>query len=643
MRFLFIFVVAALLSACATKPKPTFADALFDSHVDRILSGDRPPSYQAALNAYLQSSQVQNTGPKYQEYEHLNSLVEAGKLACTDVDWSTLTSRNFWSLKPHISAAACYESSGNSAMAERHNRAIDFLLTGIMASGDGEAYYSAYEIMSLGDANDVIELMGYEVIDFYGELMSSRRAFYYVVVANDPKTGKQHEIYFDNQRFVHAVMGEVYPFIGLDDGWKTRVLPAIAGFDRAIKVPLASAEAADGNLDQAYQLYMEAIADGSLRARYRLALLAIDKKLPQVSSPQAVQLLMEAAEQQYVPAIVVLAYLYDKGIAVEQDKILASELLESVGTRKSPGYAHYLLANHFKYGLLASADENAAEHYFALAESAGSVDAKLARFLSAVDKDNFRDNAALSELKTLAEQGAKWANYLVGEWLLIDAKSGSNEAKEAEQWLKKAAAFGIPDAHYRLGRGYQRGTFGSKDEVKALSHYSEGAMRFHSDSMLNVGYYNDMGIAVYVNKRLAARWYMLCSMIGNIQCTYNTGHMFEAGEGVRQDYQAARVFFEAASKENHSGAFNSLGLLYLDGKGLEKNPVRAMELFQKAADLGYHYGDYNLGRIYFEGQIVPRDLVKARAHFVRAAAKNHEIAKAKIEEIDALLKGSTSH
>lgn len=644
IRPILLIVSLAMLFGCVGTPKISPEDAEFADIANRINTGQNVPSYRAAWSAYLQSSQIELTGPKFQQYLVAKTKLDSGEITCDAVNWQLLTSLNYWSIKPHMAAAECYEKLGNQELAQQHNRAIEYLLKGILDSGDGEAAYSAYQVAALGDAHDIVELMGYEIVDYYGQLSAGRKAFHYVVVANDPKTGKQLDIYFDNQRFVHAVMDVPFPFLGLTDGWKVRALPSISG-GREIKVPLADSEYSDGNVDRAHQLYMEAIAEGSIRARYRLALIALRGEVPAVSPDQGVQLLLEAADKQYVPAIVVLSYLYDKGIVVPQDRKLAKQLAETVGKRKQPGYAYFALAEHLSDGLLTEPDKEAAGQYYHLAAKAGNVEAKLALFFQKLEQSKTEQAskasaekftvAELNELKTIAGGGSKWAHYLVARWIEHIYLKGTPEYNEAEDWLKKAAAFHIPAAYNALGDAYKSGDFGAKDSTKALANYVDAAIRYYPDSMLQVGYYNEFGIVVQTNFVLATRWYAMCYSADNVICTTNLGWMFLKGRGVARNTTYARELFEEAAAKNHPRAFNELANLYRNGVGVEKNIAKAIEYYKKAAELGYGYGHYNLGMLLKEGAEVPQDLNKAREHFL--AAKDTSDAKKQLSEIEQIL------
>lgn len=91
--------------------------------------------------------------------------------------------------------------------------------------------------------------------------------------------------------------------------------------------------------------------------------------------------------------------------------------------------------------------------------------------------------------------------------------------------------------------------------------------------------------------------------------------MFDDGDGVPQNYQTARNFYEYAANQGYAPAQNRLALLYLFGKGVPEDPAKAIELLGLAAKAGSHSANYYLGLLYFDGKVVPRNFAKAKVYF----------------------------
>jgi uncharacterized protein len=100
----------------------------------------------------------------------------------------------------------------------------------------------------------------------------------------------------------------------------------------------------------------------------------------------------------------------------------------------------------------------------------------------------------------------------------------------------------------------------------------------------------------------------------------NLGRDLLDGFGVQQDFERARVAFEAATERGSAAAWMNLGLMYLLGRGVHRDYARARQCFERAANHDVGTALNNLGYLYDNGLGVTRDYVKARAFYERAAA-----------------------
>jgi len=168
--------VLCIVTGCASTDKQESTkksidhNAKFTQLITQFKKSPESVTYDKLWHVYLKSDQIDNSGVKQDEYMQLVQKLENREIGCAEINWESVTLQNFWSIKPHISAQTCYESLGNTEQASFHASVIEFLLSGILSNGDGKSYYSAYEIATWGDASDVIEFSGYEVIDSFLEL-----------------------------------------------------------------------------------------------------------------------------------------------------------------------------------------------------------------------------------------------------------------------------------------------------------------------------------------------------------------------------------------------------------------------------------------------------------------------------------------
>jgi TPR repeat protein len=92
------------------------------------------------------------------------------------------------------------------------------------------------------------------------------------------------------------------------------------------------------------------------------------------------------------------------------------------------------------------------------------------------------------------------------------------------------------------------------------------------------------------------------------------------GFGVQQDFERARVVFEAAADRGSPVGWMNLGLMHLQGRGVQRDYARARQCFERAANRDVGPALINLGYLYDNGLGVARDYGKARAFYERAAA-----------------------
>lgn len=77
--------------------------------------------------------------------------------------------------------------------------------------------------------------------------------------------------------------------------------------------------------------------------------------------------------------------------------------------------------------------------------------------------------------------------------------------------------------------------------------------------------------------------------------------MFQNGEGVNQNYNKAKFWFEEAVKNEYPMAFYNLAVLYSNGTGTLKDDKTAFQLFLKSAILSVSHGQFETAYMLEEG------------------------------------------
>jgi len=624
--------VLCIVTGCASTDKQESTkksidhNAKFTQLITQFKKSPESVTYDKLWHVYLKSDQIDNSGVKQDEYMQLVQKLENREIGCAEINWESVTLQNFWSIKPHISAQTCYESLGNTEQASFHASVIEFLLSGILSNGDGKSYYSAYEIATWGDASDVIEFSGYEVIDSFLELKHYGQALYYIYVVNDPETGFQKEVYFENNKFIHEVLGVQYPFASINDHLKTEIVDFLSKTDPSAKIAKAKTLISERKYDEAIQMYLSATNDGSAVANYLLGVLCHSKKQSVLPQSDCADYLFQSAEMGYINATIALAFAHKEGVEVEQNEQISAEIMSSVEGLLGPGEAWFKFASFYN-GVLGIKDDVKYLEYLNKAAELGSVEAEFVSVMKDINNVDDNDKKEIenitNRLKVVADKGLDKAQATYANILLRTNKKGSKKRNEAKVWLNKSAAQDNPFANYLLGEAYEYDYFGEKDLLKAYLAYNKAAHDYHPDSQLKVGYFNDIGRVVETDKRLAMSWYFLCVKASNLNCARNLGVHFQDGIVVEQSYEAALHYYKFSSDRGHAQSTTNLALLYWFGNGTEKNVNKANELFQKACELKEGEACTLLGSNFRDGKGVEVNLDEANSLFLKSCDYGH--------------------
>ncbi len=201
----------------------------------------------------------------------------------------------------------------------------------------------------------------------------------------------------------------------------------------------------------------------------------------------------------------------------------------------------------------------------------------------------------LCELTVLAENGNADAQFALGLRLEDDDKErvlalldqGSEYEPDArikaEEWYRKAADQGHPEAQVRLAAMY----FQCKDE------------------------------------REAARWLRKAAELGNADAQFLLGCVYEHGDSIPHDYEEAAMWYRAAAEQGNAKAQVNLGAMYADGLGIPQDHEEAAKWYRKAAEQGDVNGQFRLAEMYADGRI-PQDY-SAAAKLYLACAEQDDI------------------
>jgi TPR repeat protein len=160
----------------------------------------------------------------------------------------------------------------------------------------------------------------------------------------------------------------------------------------------------------------------------------------------------------------------------------------------------------------------------------------------------------------------------------------------------------------------------TKQELSAEDYFNR-AMLYHR------------GEGVAQDYQQARQWFEKAAAAGNIYGMSGLGELYRDGEGVAQDYQQARQWYEKAAAAGETVAMQNLGVLYREGQGVSQDYQQARQWYEKAVAAGNTDAMSGLGWLYEAGLGVSQDYQQARQWYEKAAAHGNEYAKTRLQEL----------
>ncbi|KAH7036082.1 hypothetical protein BKA57DRAFT_179086 [Linnemannia elongata] len=115
--------------------------------------------------------------------------------------------------------------------------------------------------------------------------------------------------------------------------------------------------------------------------------------------------------------------------------------------------------------------------------------------------------------------------------------------------------------------------------------------------------------------------------LGEANSQVDLGHIYRAGYGVKQDFEAARYWYRKAADQGDPAGQCNLGHLYRLELGVDQNHSTAMSWYKKAADQGDAEGQCYIGIVHECGLVGARDYSAAMDWFLKAANQGHAFAQ----------------
>jgi TPR repeat protein len=236
------------------------------------------------------------------------------------------------------------------------------------------------------------------------------------------------------------------------------------------------------------------------------------------------------------------------------------------------------------------------------------------------------------------------AAFQLAGWYCFGEEGLHQSPELAFKWNLQAAEGGHLEAQGYVGCAYGDGEGVAVNHAVAAPWLEKAAGRGHRISQYNLGSAFEEGTkGVEQNYELAAGWYQRAADQGHTRAMVNLGNLYDAGQGVEQDYQHANALYREAfevGKDNDThalvNALSNLGINYRKGLGVEQSLATALSFWQRAADLGHARCQYRVGWAYMEGRGgYEKNAQLARQYIKASAAQGNVEAVALLKKLNA--------
>lgn len=267
-----------------------------------------------------------------------------------------------------------------------------------------------------------------------------------------------------------------------------------------------------------------------------------------------------SAEENYVPSMMTLGYMYHTG--------------------------HITIKNC----------ERAAEYYRELAQ----------QVITEVEQTGFQPTVEIAKLREDYDSG----------------RDRFAEESDIVEYYQYSADTGDLSAQLTMGNLHLQGSYGvEKDFEKAYQYYKMAEERGEISSLTSIGFMYQQGYYVEQNNKTAVEYYKKASDQGYAGGQTRLAYMYLYGYGVHQSYSKALEYFKSAADQRSHEAQLYLGLMYLNGWGVEKSYKSAINFLSLSAHQGNLIGLYHIANMNMRGQGFQQSCPNSVAYYKRIAER----------------------
>ena len=300
---------------------------------------------------------------------------------------------------------------------------------------------------------------------------------------------------------------------------------------------------------------------------------------------EALPLVKQAIEAQFLLAHNALGFMYLYGLGVDADEAKAYEAFVRGHTSGHARSTHALATFHHS-GTYVERDEERAAELYRQAAFSGFPDAAfaLSQMLWTGDGIPANPKEALRLLYQAADGGITDAlNDLAAR--LINGNGVERDVNSGYRYAVKASQNGSGYAAYLMGFVQERGLGGASDISSAVWAYRVSSSRGDPLGHVSLGRLLLEGKGVKRDLVRARDLFSLAAESGSIEAQARLGEMLMSGTGGPQDVKRALKLLEAAS--DHPVSKYVLGMKALEKSESKLARAAGLELLRQAADSGH--------------------------------------------------------
>lgn len=340
---------------------------------------------------------------------------------------------------------------------------------------------------------------------------------------------------------------------------------------------------------------------------------------------KALQYFEKAAQQGNKDGMFNTALMYDKGIGVSENKLIAAKWYKA-GADKGDPICMANLGFILECGPKELQNHKSAFEWYLKAAESGYTDSwnnvGLCYKYGIGVPQSFEKSAESYRKAIEGEDPSK--SYFNLFLLYTDGVIGKYNENKAFEYLLKAAALNQPQGCYHLALRYIIGLGVEQNIEKGLDQLLKAAQLQNPDAINDAMY-----IKEDINLRIhqIAYNYLISIKNPSPEAIGKLGHYYTNGWGCPQNLEKAFECYKVAADAEIPEALFDLGICYRRGEGVTKDDKKAFEYYKKASDLGHIGAILNLGIFYDIGVAVEKNESKAFTYYKEAAEKGNKDAQ----------------